>query len=127
MSEHDDPVGSGQHGGDPRDDAIGSAAEEAAKLLGVLGEWARSLRDDLDEHVATGAPECTYCPICRTVHVLRDAGPDVRTHLASAASSLMQAAAAVVASVANSGAPPRSATVQTIDLDSEDDSWEDDR
>jgi len=112
VSEHDDPVG--------------SAAEEAVKLLGALGQWAHSMRADVDEHLATGAPECTYCPVCRTVHVLREAGPEVGAHLASAASSLMQAVGAVLTSVADSGTPPRSDTVQTIDLDSEDDSWEDD-
>lgn len=116
MSEHDSPG-----------EAIGSAAEEAMKLLGALGEWARTMREDVDQHLATGAAECTYCPVCRTVHVLREAGPELRTHLGAAAGSLMQAAMALVASVANSGETTRSATVQTIDLDAGDDSWEDDR
>lgn len=151
MSEHDDPVGpqqpsdglpdsppdglgetppDGPHDhthDDPRGDVVGSAAEEAVKLLGVLGEWARSMREDVDQHLATDAPECTYCPVCRTVHVLREAGPDVRTHLAAATASLMQAGAAVLTSVANSGAPRRAATVQPIDLDGEGDSWEDEQ
>ena len=51
----------------------------------------------MNEHVATGAPECSYCPICRTVHVVRQASPEVRAQLALAASSLMQAAAGLLA------------------------------
>ncbi|MEP9380973.1 hypothetical protein [Nocardioides sp. KR10-350] len=109
----------------PREEPVGSAAEEAAKLLGSLGDWAR---ENLGEHLATGAPECTYCPICRTVHVVREASPEVRVHLASAAASLMQAAAAVLNAVAT---PPRSSArgpeVEKIDLDDNgaDDGWPD--
>lgn len=133
---------------------LGSAAEEAAKLFGALGDWAKQhggdvannlavaltaglgglashaqaaasdlghdLGHDLDEHLATGAPECTYCPICRTVHVVREASPEVMTHLAAAASSLMQAAAAVLAAAAASGSTShRAPSVEKIDLDPE--------
>jgi len=112
--------------GDPRD-RIGSAAEEAVKLLGALsgslGEWARDLGHTVDEHVATGAPECTYCPICRTVHVVRQASPEVRTHLASAAASLMQAAAAVLNAVATPPGAASTPTVERIDLDDEAGAW----
>ena len=94
------------------DPEVGSLAEEATKLLGALGGWAREhgggvaqgLSDaagqagdaahDVDEHLATGSTECTVCPICRTVHALRGLSPEVRSHLSSAASSLAQAASA---------------------------------
>lgn len=152
------------HGGP--EEPVGSAAEEAAKLFGALGDWAkeRSARDlgadagsavagslagslaaglaslgahaaraaselnrDLDAHLATGAPECTYCPICRTVHVVREAGPEVRAHLASAAASLMQAAASVLDAAASSGSSRRrSGQVETIDLADGADGWPDD-
>lgn len=104
-----------------RDPEVGSLAEETAKLLGALSGWAREhgadvgdtaggLADHLvdqvsgaahqvDEHLATGAPECTVCPICRTVHVVRQLNPEVRAHLAVAASSLVQAAAGLLATV----------------------------
>ena len=100
-------------------DRIGSAAEEAAKLFGALSGWAGDLGRNLDTHLATGAAECTYCPICRTVHVFREASPEIKTHLASAAASLMQAAAGVLAAVAASSAPAsdRSTEVENIDLD----------
>jgi hypothetical protein len=118
------------------DDEIGSVADEAAKLFGALSDWARDLGPDVgqglsglaaqaaasahevNEHIATGAEECTYCPICRTMHVVRMASPEVRTHLAMAAANLMQAAAGVLAA-ASSGEPRPGARgdVEHIDLD----------
>jgi hypothetical protein len=105
---------------------VGAVGEEAAKLFGALADWAREhgpsvtgLTDNLEEHLATGAPECTYCPICRTVHVLREAGPEVRQHLAIAAASLMQAAAGVLnaASADPHHGAGKPEGVQKIDLD----------
>jgi hypothetical protein len=99
------------------DEEIGSVADEAAKLFGALSGWAR----EANEHVATGAEECTYCPICRTVHVVRLASPEVRTHLALAAANLMQAAAGILAAASNDdsrgGGAARGDGVEHIDLD----------
>ena len=108
-------------------DRIGSAAEEAAKLFGALSGWASDVSHNVDTHLATGAAECTYCPICRTVHVFREASPEIKTHLANAAASLMQAAAGVLAAAAASSTPPsdRSTDVERIDLDGDD--WEEDK
>lgn len=112
--------------GDPADagdGSVGSVGEEAAKLFGVLADWAH----DVSDHVDTGAAECTYCPICRTVHVIRQASPEVRDHLAAAATSLMQAAAGVLAATARAGSDP-STGVEHIDLDADGGEWpEDDR
>ena len=92
---------------------VGSLGEEAAKLLGALSGWAREHVDeageglsglaaqaaasarDLDEHLATGASECTVCPVCRTIHAVRQVNPEVTAHLAAAATSLAQAASAL--------------------------------
>ena len=115
-------------------EAVGTVAEEAAKLFGALSDWAREEGSDLgqgvsglaghaaravrdvDEHLATGAAECTYCPICRTVHVLRGTSPEVRAHLATAASSLMHAAAAMLATTVPEERAARTG-VEHIDLD----------
>ena len=114
-----------QDGRDSSDD-VGTVGEEAAKLLGALSEWARGHVGDIDGHLDTGAPECTYCPICKTVHVLRQASPEVRAQLTSAASSLLQAAAGLMATAV----PDDRARggVQHIDLDDLDDSevWPED-
>ncbi len=108
------------------EEQVGSAAEEAVKLFGAFAahaaEAAGQFGHGLDEHLATGAPECTYCPICRTVHIAREASPELRLHLASAAASLMQAAASVLNAVAAGGpghepGTGRSDTVETINLD----------
>lgn len=122
---------------------VGSVGEEAAKLIGALADWAREHGGDLghgvadaatsaaagaagaaaavDEHLATGAPECTYCPICRGVHLLRECAPEVRDHLASAAASLMQAAAGFLAAASAAPRPERTSAradgVERIDLD----------
>ncbi|WP_322919539.1 hypothetical protein [Nocardioides renjunii] len=95
-------------------DPVGSLGEEAAKLFGALSGWAREqvedagdgLSDmaaqaaatvhDLDEHLATGSAECTVCPVCRTIHAVRQLDPEVVTHLSSALTSLAQAAASLL-------------------------------
>ncbi len=82
----------------------------------MAGQAAEAVRD-VDRHLATGAEECTYCPVCRTVHLVRQAGPEVREHLTTAASSFLQAAAAMLAS----GGPPGGAAgpsgLERIDLE----------
>ncbi|WP_299057752.1 hypothetical protein [uncultured Nocardioides sp.] len=99
-------------------DGVGDLGEEAARLLGVLASFTRSV----DEHVATGAPECEWCPVCRAVHVVRSASPEVRDHLATAASSLLQAAASLLASAGGAttegdGGSPSDDGLEHIDLD----------
>jgi hypothetical protein len=118
---------------------VGSVGEEAAKLLGALSDWARdqghdyagsagaaagtfaqALRD-VDEHVATGSADCRYCPVCQVIHVVRQTSPEVRQHLSVAASSLMHAAAGLLAT------DPRSrpaSGVEKIDLDEA--AWDED-
>jgi len=98
------------------DEQVGSVADEAAKLFGALSDWARGV----DDHIDTGAEECTYCPICRTVHVVRLASPEVRTHLAMAAANLMQAAAGILAAAGSDGSrggDARRDGFEHIDLD----------
>ena len=92
---------------------VGSVGEEAAKLFGVLSDWARTqdaghVADDLGErltaaarsvndHVATGGEDCRYCPVCQAIGVVRSTSPEVRAHLTSAAGSLVQAVAGLLA------------------------------
>lgn len=116
---------------------VGGVAEEAAELFSALAGWAKEQRTHagdtagaaaqaasaaartIDEHVATGSAECRYCPVCQAIHLVRSTSPEVRAHLAAAASSLAQAAAAVLATdVPGKGREPG---VQRIDLDDEGD------
>ena len=116
--------------GDAHD--VGSLGEEAAKLLGALSGWARehagdageglsglaaqaaASAHDLNEHLATGAAECTVCPVCRTVHAVRQLSPEVTAHLTSAMASLAQAAAAVMATT--HAGPSQDGGVEHIDV-----------
>lgn len=113
---------------------VGALGLEAVKLLQALHEWTREgagsagrdtssrLLRDLDDHFATGSKDCQYCPLCQIIAVVRTTSPEVKNHLAVAASSLLQAVAGVLAARAND---PRSDSgpVERIDLDVDD--WED--
>jgi hypothetical protein len=116
---------------------VGSVAEEAAKLLGALSDWAQDAGlgpgQHAHEHLATGAPECTWGPICRTVHAVRQIDPAVRAQLADAVTTVVHTVAEVVRAAA---APPRrsgAGGVEHIDLAEEwpdqewpEDEWPDD-
>jgi hypothetical protein len=106
--------------GDREDPDVGSVGEEAAKLLGALSDWAKDAAQDVDRHIATGAEECTYCPICRTVHAVRGLSPEVKAQLATAATTFLQAAAGLMASAARDQ-QARQGGVEHIDLDGLDD------
>ncbi|MBZ5736766.1 hypothetical protein [Nocardioides mangrovi] len=91
------------------------------KLLGALADWAKDTTHGIDAHIATGATECTLCPICRTVHAVRELSPEVKAQLATAATSLLNAAAGLLAAaVPDQGA--RSG-VEHIDLDDDATEW----
>ena len=131
---------------EPVDEPVGTLAEEAAKLFAALsglagtaraqgsdlGEtaaglgdhWADRLADaahDVDEHLATGAAECRYCPVCRGVDLLRRTDPEVVIHLGQAAQSLSRAVAAMLATAnveeRRSQRSSGTAGVEHIDLD----------
>lgn len=123
---------------DPSEEQIGSVAEEAAKLFGAFADVARqhgadaaggvtglagqaaAFTRELNDHLATEDPECRYCPVCRAVHVVRQTSPEVRQHLVTAASSLLQAAAGLLETIPPAGdreEPSPRGGVEKIDLD----------
>ncbi|MCZ4499588.1 MAG: hypothetical protein JWQ74_2141 [Marmoricola sp.] len=121
------------HGHAPNGEPIGSVGDEAAKLFAALSGWAKDQGSDyagtaagaasavnealhnVNDHVATGGEDCKYCPVCQVVSLVRSTSPEVKAHLAVAASSLMQAAAGVLATQVPSDA--KSSPVEKIDLD----------
>ena len=125
------------------DESVGSVAEEAAKLLHALQDWAKESGSEyagaaasaaegaasavhrIDEHIATGSADCTYCPVCRVISTVRETSPEVRQHLTTAATSLLHAAAGLLATtVPEPSKGRRDGPVEKIDLS--DDDWEDD-
>lgn len=130
---------------DGRDPEVGSLAEEATKLLGALNGWAReqggglgedvsglsehafAAAHDLNDHLATGSAECTVCPVCRTVHAVRQLSPEVKAHLSVAAASLVQAAAGILATATPASSTPSDrGSVERIDLDDPSEEWPED-
>lgn len=113
-----------------RSEPVGNVGEEAAKLLDALQDWAKEsgapgaagLGDQwrsVNEHIATGGADCTYCPVCQVIHRVREASPELRTHLAVATSSLLQAAATLLEARAHQP-PTGESQVTKIDLDDDD-------
>jgi hypothetical protein len=92
-------------------EAVGTLAEEAAKLISALSSMSFSEREGDGTGADTGhdtgrdtrrhdrhdddhdplSPECRYCPICSLGRAARSVTPEVREHLASAAMSLVLA------------------------------------
>lgn len=99
---------------------VGSAAEEAAKLFAAMEDWARQKAGHLmdEEHVATGAPECQFCPVCQGIGLLRHVRPEAVEHFLDAAASFVAALKTAVATPDES--PRQSPPVQHIDIGSGD-------
>jgi hypothetical protein len=77
-----------------------SALFEAVRLVEVLRRrmssgsgdvWSDATSEAWGEHIATGAPECRYCPVCRAIAASRTSGPSVLGHVVSAGESLYAA------------------------------------
>lgn len=118
---------------------IGSLGEETAKLFQALagaarehghqvGEGVEGMAEHLtqtahqiNDHVATDAAECQYCPVCRAISLVRDVNPEVRAHLTVAASSLAQAAAGLLATPPPYPSRQQSGGVEHIDVDEDGD------
>ncbi|MEU4197469.1 hypothetical protein AB0E69_36615 [Kribbella sp. NPDC026611] len=103
-----------------KDTAVGSVAEEAAKLFALLQNAAAqdappadaSDAPDMDSDADSGAapdagkhehalgPDCVWCPVCQLIHRVRNTSPETIEQLSTAAAhvlgslrSLLEAAA----------------------------------
>jgi len=126
---------------DHNGEEVGTVAEETAKLLSALQDWAKDsgqhqasaasnaaigLADSvkgLGDHIGHG-PDCKFCPVCQVINVVRETSPEVKQHLAVAANSLLQAMQGVLATQVPDASPRRAAPVEKIDLD-DDGPWDD--
>lgn len=94
---------------------VGSAAEEAARLFAAAEDWVRTRAGGHLEGLATGAPECTMCPICQGISAVRGVRPETVEHLLDAAASFVAALRTTVHAPAEQQ-PAHRPDVQHIDV-----------
>jgi hypothetical protein len=94
--------------------APGPLAEEAARLVEALGEWARGAMTD-GAAGAGHAPECQLCPFCQLLAVARRTQPETFNHLADASASVVAALRTVLEAREHGNGRHRG--VERIDLD----------
>lgn len=91
-------------------EAVGSLADEAAKLFGAAEEWWREHAPAASLHAG---PECRVCPVCQLLAVVKNTQPEVFAHLVTAADAFAQA----VRAAAETWASPRRADVRVERID----------
>jgi hypothetical protein len=86
-------------------DQPGDVLDEAVKLFEVLRRrisassaggprpapgdvWGQATYDEPTPHIATGAPECQYCPVCRAIAAARTSGPGIADQMMDVGQSL---------------------------------------
>lgn len=74
---------------------IGPLSEEATRLVEALSEWARGRIGPSASSVGHAA-ECSLCPICQLLSVLRHTKPETFAHLLDASAALTAALRSVV-------------------------------
>jgi hypothetical protein len=96
----------------------GPLADEAARLVEALSDWARDHSGDLGgqlgQHIG-GGTECTLCPLCQLLAVVRRARPETVAHLVDASVALTAALRSLAEGHAGRGATHNG--VERIDLD----------
>lgn len=101
----------------------GPLAEEAARLLAAAQDWLhRAVLDPATAGVATGSPECCWCPLCQLVGAARGDRPELAERLAAgltAMTELQGALAGLLRSVTEAaGAAAAGARAQAAGSDS---------
>ena len=88
----------GRAGGNAPHGEPGSLAEEAERLVAAAHDWfQRSVGPQPTARIATGAAECSWCPICLLISRLRSDGGELPERLAE----LQDAATGIVRSLAD--------------------------
>jgi len=76
--------------------APGPLADEAARLVEAIGEWARGAAAGVSMPTAGGSAECQVCPFCQLLSLVRRTQPETFGHLADASASMVAALRTVV-------------------------------
>jgi hypothetical protein len=74
----------------------GPLAEEAARLVEALGEWARGAVGDGPLSAMGEGADCQVCPLCQAIALVRRTQPETYAHLVDAATSMAAALRSVV-------------------------------
>jgi hypothetical protein len=96
----------------------GPLAEEAARLIEALGEWARGATGGLSMPAVGQGAECQVCPLCQLLALVRRTQPETFGHLADASASMVAALRTVVER--HEHGADRAPGVERIDLDDRD-------
>ncbi len=99
------------------EDPLGSAAQEAGRLMDALREWLDA-RGVPETPIATDSAECRACPICLGLSAIREHHPEVVEQLGRAAEAMLAAVRAVVTDHEHSWADKGPRDVERIDIDS---------
>jgi len=100
----------------------GPLGEEAARLLGAAQEWLhRVVLDPATAKVATGSPECCWCPLCQLVAAARGDRPELAARLSDGLAAMTELQSTLAAVLRSMAEPTASAerparTVHRIDL-----------
>jgi hypothetical protein len=94
--------------------SLGSAAEEAARLVDAVRDW-------IDARAVSKPPpnessECQLCPICQVLGMVRQGQPEVFEHLSHAADSLLAAVRAGITNHESTWARATRPDVEHIDI-----------
>jgi len=74
----------------------GPLGEEATRLLGAAQDWLhRVVLDPGTAKVATGSPECCWCPLCQLIAAARGSRPELTERLSEALGALTELQAAL--------------------------------
>lgn len=95
--------------------APGPLAEEAARLVEAIGEWARGAVGDVSTPSTGDGQECQICPVCQLLALIRRTQPETFGHLADASASMLAALRTIVERHDHTGS--RKTGVERIDLD----------
>jgi len=96
----------------------GPLADEAARLVEALGEWARGAAGGMSMPAVGEGAECQVCPLCQLLALVRRTQPETFGHLADASASMIAALRTVVERHEHSATRPTG--VERIDLDDRD-------
>jgi hypothetical protein len=96
----------------------GPLAEEAARLVEAITEWARGAVGDVSMPTMGGAPECQACPVCQLLALVRRTQPETFGHLADASASMVAALRTIVER--HDHGQHRGSGVERINLDDRD-------